>query len=90
MNEIKNFVKSGLKDISISRKNISWGIPVKGNKDHSIYVWLDALTNYISALDWCDNNESLKILAGRYSSYRKRYYKVSCCLLACISFFGWN
>ena len=60
MNEIKNFVKSGLKDISISRKNISWGIPVKGNKDHSIYVWLDALTNYISALDWCDNNESFK------------------------------
>ena len=35
-------------------------IPVKGNKDHSIYVWLDALTNYISALDWCDNNESFK------------------------------
>ena len=60
MNEIKNFVKSGLKDISISRKNISWGIPVKENTDHSIYVWLDALTNYISALDWCDNNELFK------------------------------
>ena len=57
MNEIKNFVKSGLKDISISRKNISWGIPVEENKDHSIYVWLDALTNYISALDWCENDE---------------------------------
>ena len=60
MNEIKNFVKSGLKDISISRKNISWGIPVKENTDHSIYVWLYALTNYISALDWCDNNELFK------------------------------
>ena len=58
MNEIKNFVQSGLKDISISRKNISWGIPVEDNTEHSIYVWLDALTNYISALDWCDGSKS--------------------------------
>ena len=57
MNEIKNFVKSGLKDISISRKNINWGIPVEENTEHSIYVWLDALTNYISALDWDKNSE---------------------------------
>ncbi len=57
MNEIKNFVESGLKDISISRKNINWGIPVEGNTEHSIYVWLDALTNYISALDWDKNSE---------------------------------
>ena len=58
MNEIKNFVQSGLKDISISRKNISWGIPVEENNEHSIYVWLDALTNYISALDWCEGSKS--------------------------------
>ena len=57
MNEIKNFVESGLKDISISRKNINWGIPVEENTEHSIYVWLDALTNYISALDWDKNSE---------------------------------
>ena len=49
-NEVVNFVKSGLKDLSISRKAFSWGIKVPDNPDHVIYVWLDALTNYISAL----------------------------------------
>ena len=47
-----SFVKSGLKDLSISRKSFSWGIPVPDNKDHVIYVWLDALTNYLSALNY--------------------------------------
>tara|TARA_Y100000389_G_scaffold94075_1_gene90727 strand:- start:3778 stop:5319 length:1542 start_codon:yes stop_codon:yes gene_type:complete len=51
-NEVISFVKSGLKDLSISRKSFSWGIPVPNNKDHVIYVWLDALTNYISALNY--------------------------------------
>ena len=46
----------GLKDLSISRKSFSWGIKVPGNKDHVIYVWLDALTNYISALNYNDTN----------------------------------
>ena len=50
MNEIMSFVEQGLKDLSISRTAISWGIPFPGNPDHVIYVWLDALTNYISAL----------------------------------------
>ena len=49
-NEVVNFVKSGLKDLSISRKSFSWGIKVPSNEEHVIYVWLDALTNYISAL----------------------------------------
>jgi len=53
-NEVISFVKSGLKDLSISRKSFSWGIPVPTNKEHVIYVWLDALTNYISALDYPD------------------------------------
>jgi methionyl-tRNA synthetase len=58
-NEVISFVKSGLKDLSISRKGFSWGIKVPNNKDHVIYVWLDALTNYISALNYPDINNSL-------------------------------
>ena len=58
-NEVISFVKSGLKDLSVSRKSFSWGIPVPDNKDHVIYVWLDALTNYISALNYPNTNNSL-------------------------------
>ncbi len=48
-NEVISFVKGGLKDISISRTSFNWGIPVPNNNDHIIYVWLDALTNYVTA-----------------------------------------
>ena len=58
-NEVVSFVKSGLKDLSISRKSFSWGIKVPSNQDHVIYVWLDALTNYISALKYPDISNSL-------------------------------
>tara|TARA_B100001057_G_scaffold499525_1_gene610563 strand:+ start:3176 stop:4246 length:1071 start_codon:yes stop_codon:yes gene_type:complete len=58
-NEVINFVKSGLKDLSISRKTFSWGIPVPNNEKHVIYVWLDALTNYLSALNYPDTNDEL-------------------------------
>ena len=58
-NEVVNFVKGGLKDLSISRKAFSWGIKVPSNPDHVIYVWLDALTNYISALNYPDTNDTL-------------------------------
>jgi len=58
-NEVLSFVKSGLKDLSISRKSFSWGIKVPNNKDHVIYVWLDALTNYLSALNYPDINNNL-------------------------------
>lgn len=51
-NEILSFVKNGLEDISISRKSVKWGIPVPGDPNHTIYVWIDALSNYISALDY--------------------------------------
>jgi len=53
-NEVLSFVKGGLKDLSISRKSFSWGIKVPNDKNHVIYVWLDALTNYISALNYPD------------------------------------
>ena len=58
-NEVISFVKSGLKDLSISRQAFSWGIKVPNNPDHVIYVWLDALTNYISALNYPDTNDDL-------------------------------
>lgn len=51
-NEIISFVKGGLKDLSISRTTFTWGIPVPGNEKHVMYVWLDALTNYLSALGY--------------------------------------
>ena len=58
-NEVISFVKNGLKDLSISRKAFSWGIKVPNNPDHVIYVWLDALTNYISALNYPNTNDEL-------------------------------
>ncbi len=51
-NEVVSFVQKGLKDLSISRTSFSWGIPVPNNNKHVIYVWLDALTNYLSALNF--------------------------------------
>ncbi len=53
-NEVVKFVEKGLKDLSISRTSFSWGIPVPNNEKHIIYVWLDALTNYLSALNFPD------------------------------------
>lgn len=49
-NEAVSFIKSGLRDLSVSRTTFSWGIPVPGNEKHVMYVWFDALTNYITAL----------------------------------------
>lgn len=50
MNEVRTFVESGLKDLSISRTSITWGIPFPGDGKHVLYVWLDALSNYMTAL----------------------------------------
>ncbi|MGE0008240.1 MAG: methionine--tRNA ligase [Parvibaculaceae bacterium] len=51
-NEVTSFVKGGLQDLSISRTTFDWGIPVPGAQGHIMYVWLDALTNYLSATGW--------------------------------------
>ncbi len=56
-NEMKSFIKQGLEDLCISRTSFSWGIPVPLNEKHVIYVWLDALTNYITALGYDDEPE---------------------------------
>jgi methionyl-tRNA synthetase len=53
-NEVISFVRSGLRDLSISRTSFSWGIPVPGDPRHVIYVWFDALINYLSAVGYPD------------------------------------
>ena len=58
-NEVISFVKNGLKDLSVSRKTFSWGIKIPTNEQHIIYVWLDALTNYISALNFPNTKDNL-------------------------------
>ncbi len=58
-NEVINFVKSGLKDLSVSRTSFTWGIKVPKNNKHIIYVWLDALTNYLSALNFPNTKDML-------------------------------
>ena len=52
-----NFIKPGLEDLCISRTSFKWGIPVKSNPKHVIYVWLDALTNYITSLGYMSEND---------------------------------
>ncbi len=54
MNEVVSFVRGGLKDLSITRTTVKWGIPVPGDPAHTVYVWFDALNNYMTAIgyDW--------------------------------------
>ena len=51
-NEVKSFVSGGLRDLSVSRASFSWGVPVPDDDAHVMYVWLDALTNYLTATGW--------------------------------------
>ena len=54
---INSFLKPGLEDLCVSRTSFNWGVQVKEDKDHVVYVWIDALTNYISALGYLQNND---------------------------------
>ncbi len=56
-NEVINFVKSGLKDLSVSRTSFNWGIQVPNNSDHIMYVWLDALTCYPNSVNYLNNEQ---------------------------------
>jgi methionyl-tRNA synthetase len=56
-NEVVRFVEGGLSDLSISRTSFDWGVPVPGSGNHVMYVWLDALTNYITGLGYPDDTE---------------------------------
>ncbi len=55
-NEVVSFVKGGLEDLSISRTSFDWGVPVPGNPDHVMYVWVDALTNYLTGVGFPDTD----------------------------------
>ena len=56
---INNFIKPGLQDLCVSRTSVKWGIPVDFDKEHTVYVWIDALSNYISALGYHNGDETL-------------------------------
>ncbi|MYR06429.1 methionine--tRNA ligase [Gordonia sp. SID5947] len=58
-NEVVSFVKGGLTDLSISRTTFDWGVPVPGHPDHVMYVWVDALTNYLTGLGFPDDTATL-------------------------------
>ncbi|MCF8473547.1 MAG: methionine--tRNA ligase [Emcibacter sp.] len=58
-NEVKSFVEGGLRDLSVSRTSFSWGVPVPGNEKHIMYVWIDALTNYLTGAGY-PNTDSEK------------------------------
>jgi methionyl-tRNA synthetase len=58
-NEVRSFVEAGLRDLSVSRANLEWGIPFPGNSGQTVYVWLDALTNYVSALGFGAEDDRL-------------------------------
>ncbi|MCB2012778.1 MAG: methionine--tRNA ligase [Geminicoccaceae bacterium] len=58
-NEVISFVRGGLQDLSVSRTTFKWGVPVPGDDDHVMYVWLDALTNYMSAVGFPDEQSEL-------------------------------
>jgi methionyl-tRNA synthetase len=56
LNEVRNVIEGGLEDISVSRARLPWGIPWPGDEAHTVYVWLDALTNYLSAIGFPDES----------------------------------
>lgn len=59
-NEVVSFVKGGLKDLSVSRTNFDWGVKVPGDERHVMYVWVDALTNYLTALGYPEEGAAFK------------------------------
>lgn len=65
-NEVLSFVRGGLKDLSISRTSFNWGIPVPGDPRHVIYVWMDALANYITSLGWESEDPTARKRFERY------------------------
>ncbi len=63
LNEVTSFVSGGLRDLSVSRTTFKWGVPVPGDDDHIMYVWLDALTNYITGVGYPETG------SGEYVTY---------------------
>ena len=65
---INNFIKPGLEDLAVSRTTFDWGVKVPGNPKHVVYVWIDALFNYITALGYDTENDELYKSTGRRTS----------------------
>ena len=65
-NEVIAFVRSGLRDLSVSRTTFKWGIPVPGDEKHVIYVWLDALANYLTAIGYGSDDPKDQAKLARY------------------------
>jgi methionyl-tRNA synthetase len=63
---INNFIKPGLEDLCVSRTTFSWGIPVPNDPEHVIYVWIDALTNYITALGYLSEDPAMRAKFEKY------------------------
>ena len=89
-NEVISFVRSGLRDLSISRSTFTWGIPVPDDPKHVIYVWLDALANYITAIGYGSSHAGRaggvqEILAGRCADDRQGNCPLPLCVLAGVS-----
>ena len=77
-NEVVSFVKRGLEDLSVSRTTLDWGIKVPGAPDHVMYVWVDALTNYITAAGFPGREgRALALLAGRCARHRQGHRALS-------------
>ena len=64
-NEVKSFVRGGLQDLSVSRTTFDWGIPVPGDPKHIMYVWVDALTNYLTGVGFPDEGSESLSAIGR-------------------------
>jgi methionyl-tRNA synthetase len=69
MNEVRSFVECGLKDLSISRKTIKWGIPWPGDPEHVFYVWYDALSSYMSGIGFVDGEPGSKKDSERFKKF---------------------
>src|SRR5690606_34975167 len=59
LNEVRSFVEGGLRDLSVSRSSFDWGVKVPGHEDHVMYVWVDALTNYLTGLGYPDQTPEM-------------------------------
>jgi methionyl-tRNA synthetase len=68
-NEVKSFVESGLRDLSISRKSIKWGIPWPGDPEHVFYVWYDALSSYMSGIGFVDGEPNSRKDSARFKRF---------------------
>ena len=92
-NEVVSFIESGLEDLCVSRTTIKWGIPVRSNPKHVVYVWIDALTNYISALGyssdddtkyqkyWLNSDEVIHVVGKDILRFHAIYWPIMCMAL---------